>query len=86
VLQSLRNLRRCDRSRSFHCDYTQELQDWLDEGKVFAIDQSFQGGQDFYAWLTAVGALSGTGINLTGVANSVSGVTASMTDRWIYDS
>jgi hypothetical protein len=50
-----------------------------------AIDQSFQGGKDFYGWLKTVGALSGTGINLTGVADSVSSVTPGTTDRWIYD-
>ena len=51
-----------------------------------AIDQSFQGGKDFYAWLTTVGALSGTGINLTGVADSVGTVITGTTNRWIYDS
>jgi hypothetical protein len=50
-----------------------------------AIDTSFQGGMDFDAWLKAVGALSGTGINLTGVADSVGTVTKGTTDRWIYD-
>jgi hypothetical protein len=51
-----------------------------------SIDQSFQGGRDFYSWLKTVGALSGTGINLTGVADSVGTVTMGTTDRWIYDS
>jgi len=51
-----------------------------------SIDQTFQGGKDFYAWLKVVGALSGTGINLTGVADSVGNVTTGTTDRWIYDS
>ena len=46
-----------------------------------AIDQTFQGGKDFYSWLQTAGALSGTGINLTGVADSVSTVTAGTTDR-----
>jgi len=50
-----------------------------------AIDTSFQGGMDFDAWLMAAGALSGTGINLTGVADSVGTVTKGTTDRWIYD-
>jgi hypothetical protein len=50
-----------------------------------SIDTSFQGGMDFDAWLKAVGALSGTGINLTGVADSVAGVTMGTTDRWIFD-
>ena len=50
-----------------------------------AIDQSFQGGKDFYGWLKTVGALSGTEINLTGVADSVSSVTPGSADRWIYD-
>jgi hypothetical protein len=49
-----------------------------------AIDQTFQGGKDFYSWLQTAGALTGTGINLTGVADSVSTVTAGTTDRWIY--
>jgi hypothetical protein len=49
------------------------------------IDTSFQGGKDFDAWLKVVGALSGTGINLTGVADSVALVTPGTTDRWIYD-
>ena len=51
-----------------------------------AINTGFQGGKDFDAWLKAVGALSGTGINLTGVADSVGGVTKGTTDQWIYDS
>jgi hypothetical protein len=50
-----------------------------------SIDTTFQGGKDFYAWLKVVGALSGTGINLNGVADSVSTVTTGTTDRWIYD-
>jgi hypothetical protein len=50
-----------------------------------AIDTSFQGGHDFDAWLNTAGALSGTGINLTGVADSVSSVTSGSADRWIYD-
>jgi hypothetical protein len=49
-----------------------------------AIDKTFQGGKDFYQWLQAAGALSGTGINLTGVADSVGTVTAGTTERWIY--
>ena len=48
-----------------------------------SIDTSFAGGQSFDAWLKAAGALSGTGINLTGVADSVAGVTKGTTDRWI---
>jgi hypothetical protein len=48
------------------------------------IDQSFQGGKDFYKWLQVAGALNGTGINLNGVADSVGSVTAGTTDRWIY--
>ncbi len=50
-----------------------------------SIDTSFKGGQDFDAWLKAAGALTGTGINLTGVADSVAGVNKAETDRWIYD-
>jgi hypothetical protein len=51
-----------------------------------SINTQFQGGKDFDAWLKAVGALSGTGINLIGVADSVGGVTMGTTDQWIYDS
>ena len=50
-----------------------------------AIDTSQTYGMNFDAWLKAVGALSGTGINLTGVADSV-GLVKGATDRWIYDS
>ena len=50
-----------------------------------AIDTTFQGGRDFDAWLKDAGALSGTGINLTGVADSVGTVAAGTTNRWIYD-
>jgi hypothetical protein len=50
-----------------------------------SIDQSFTGGKDFYTWLQTAGALSGSGINLTGVADSVGTVTKNVTDRWIYD-
>jgi hypothetical protein len=48
------------------------------------IDQSFQGGKDFYTWLQTAGALSGGGISLNGVADSVAGYTMGTTDRWIY--
>ena len=51
-----------------------------------AIDRTFPKGSSFFDWLSGVGALSGTGINLTGVADSVSTVTQGMTDRWLYDS
>jgi hypothetical protein len=50
------------------------------------IDTSFQSGMDFDAWLQGVGALSGTGITLNGVANSVSTVNPATTTRWIYGS
>jgi hypothetical protein len=50
-----------------------------------SIDQSFTGGKDFYKWLQTAGALSGSGISLTGVADSVGTVTKGTTDRWIYD-
>ncbi len=50
-----------------------------------ALDTSFPKGQTFHDWLQAVGALSGTGINLTGVASSVSSVNKATTSRWIYD-
>jgi hypothetical protein len=51
-----------------------------------SLDTSFPKGQTFHDWLQDVGALSGTGINLTGVASSVSTVTPTTTSRWIYDS
>jgi hypothetical protein len=49
------------------------------------IDTTFTGGQDFNAWLKAVGAITTGGINLTGVADSVGLVKMGTTDRWIYD-
>jgi hypothetical protein len=48
------------------------------------IDTSFQGGKDFSVWLNGVGALSGTGITLNGVADSVSTYNPATTTRWIY--
>ena len=50
------------------------------------IDTSFQSGKDFDVWLQGVGALSGTGITLNGVADSVSTVNIATTSRWIYGS
>jgi hypothetical protein len=52
----------------------------------YTIDTSFQRGTVFDQWLAApgVGAATGTSIALTGVANSVSAVSANAT-RWIYD-
>ncbi len=50
------------------------------------IDTSFQSGKDFDVWLKGVGALSGTGITLNGVADSVSAVNTATTSRWIYGS
>jgi hypothetical protein len=48
------------------------------------LDTSLQSGKDFSAWLQSVGATTGGGINLTGVADSVSTVNAMTTSRWIY--
>jgi len=48
------------------------------------IDTTLQSGKDFQAWLTSVGALTGSGITLTGVADSVSAVNPATTSRWIY--
>jgi hypothetical protein len=48
------------------------------------LDTSFQSGKDFQAWLQGVGALSGGGITLKGVADSVSTVNTATTNRWIY--
>jgi hypothetical protein len=52
----------------------------------YTVDTSFQRGMVFDQWLTGpgVGAATGTSIALTGVANSVSTVSADAT-RWIYD-
>jgi hypothetical protein len=51
-----------------------------------SIDTSFQSGMDFDKWLQGVGALSGTGITLNGVADSVSTINTMTTSRWIYGS
>ncbi len=50
-----------------------------------SIDQSFQGGKDFYKWLQTAGAITNGGVSLTGVADSVGGYTKGTTDRWIFD-
>ncbi len=50
------------------------------------IDTSLPSGKNFQAWLQGVGALSGTGITLNGVADSVSTVNPATTTRWIYGS
>ena len=50
------------------------------------IDTALQSGKDFQAWLKSVGALTGTGITLSGVADSVSSVNMATTTRWIYGS
>ena len=50
------------------------------------IDTTLPSGMNFQSWLQGVGALSGTGITLTGVADSVSTVNAATTTRWIYGS
>jgi len=49
-----------------------------------SIDTSLQSGKDFQAWLTSVGAITGSGITLNGVADSVSTVNTATTTRWIY--
>jgi len=49
-----------------------------------SIDTSFPKGQTFHDWLSDVGALTGTGVALNGVAKSVSAVNPE-TSRWIYD-
>jgi hypothetical protein len=51
---------------------------------TYTIDTSFPKGQVFHDWLQNLGALTGNGIALNGVANSVSTVTPP-TQRWIYD-
>ena len=51
----------------------------------YDIDQTFPKGKVFDQWLGLVGALSGTQISLTGVAESVGAVKAP-TQRWIYNS
>jgi hypothetical protein len=48
------------------------------------LDTTLQSGKDLKAWLTSVGALTGGGINLTGVADSVSTINTMETSRWIY--
>src|ERR1700722_3786628 len=49
------------------------------------INRTFPKGAALYGWLSGVGAISDVGINLTGMANSVSGVTLPTTSRWISD-
>ena len=51
---------------------------------LYDIDTSFPKGKTFSQWLGTVGALSGTQINLDGVAESVSTVNATA-QRWIYN-
>jgi len=50
------------------------------------IDTSLPSGKNFQAWLQGVGALTGGGITLNGVADSVSTVNTATTTRWIYGS
>jgi hypothetical protein len=54
------------------------------DNALYTIDTSFFKGKVFSQWLGTVGALSGSQINLTGVAESVSTVNAP-TQRWIYN-
>jgi hypothetical protein len=51
---------------------------------LYTIDTGFPKGKVFSQWLGTVGALTGSQINLTGVAESVSTVNAP-TQRWIYN-
>jgi hypothetical protein len=51
---------------------------------LYSIDTSFPKGKVFSEWLGTVRALSGSQINLTGVAESVAAVNAP-TQRWIYN-
>jgi hypothetical protein len=67
----------------------QGVADWLgnsggNDNALYDIDTSFPKGAVFNQWLGKVGALSGTQINLTGVAESVGAVNAP-TQRWIYN-
>jgi hypothetical protein len=55
------------------------------DSALYDIDTSFFKGKIFDQWLGLVGALSGTQISLTGVAESVGAVNAP-TQRWIYNS
>jgi hypothetical protein len=52
--------------------------------KGYDIDTTFPKGVTFNSWLGKVNALTGTQIDLTGVAQSVSTVNA-VAQRWIYD-
>jgi hypothetical protein len=54
------------------------------DNALYSIDTTFPKGKVFNQWLGLVKALSGTQINLTGVAESVSTVNAP-TQRWIYN-
>lgn len=52
--------------------------------KGYDVDTTFPKGVTFNSWLGKVNALTGTQIDLTGVAQSVSTVNAAA-QRWIYD-
>jgi hypothetical protein len=54
------------------------------DSALYTIDTSFFKGMVFSKWLGTVGALSGSQISLTGVAESVSPVNPP-TQRWIYN-
>jgi hypothetical protein len=54
------------------------------DNALYSIDTSFPKGKVFNQWLGLVGALSGSQISLTGVAESVAAVNAP-TQRWIYN-
>jgi hypothetical protein len=51
---------------------------------TYDLDTSFPKGQVLHDWLNGAGVLSGNTVSLTGVANSVSTVSAPTT-RWVYD-
>jgi hypothetical protein len=51
---------------------------------TYTVDTTFPKGKTLYDWLNNVGAITGGGIAMTGVANSV-GTVNPPTQRWIYD-
>ncbi len=54
------------------------------DNALYDIDTTFPKGKVFNQWLNTVGALTGTQISLTGVAESVGAVNMP-TQRWIYN-
>jgi hypothetical protein len=55
------------------------------DNALYNVDSSFPKGRALSQWLSTVGALTGSQINLTGVAESV-GMVKAPTQRWIYNS